>query len=801
MNENGAPISLSALATDPDAGTTLTYTINTAGMLGTVTNNGNGTFTYSPNGAFESLRAGQTAQTTFSYTASDGSGGTSTATATITVTGENDAPQAAAVTGVANEDGPLITVSASVTDVDTNDTHTYSVDATGTLGAVSSNNNGTFDYHANGAFEALGAGETANDTFTYTVTDNHGGTSTATATITVTGTNDNPEVSVDFAPGGLSENAANGTVVGQVVVADADLSDGVSSRVLLNDAGGRFSLDGNDIVVERSILLDYDQAISHVITIEVTDLNGGVTSQDITINLTNQTPEDVTGTLVNDRIASDAGNDTLNGAGGVDTMLGGAGDDIYYVDAHGDRVVDTTTENSGDDAGGNDTVYSSVMVNLDGYSGIRVVENLTLTGSDNIVALGNALNNRLTGNSGNNVLNGATGNDTMLGMAGNDIYWINAAGDQAVETTTTTSGIDAGGIDLVQTTVYVDLDGYSGARFVEILTMLGADNIGAKGNGLANRINGNAGNNAIDGFTGADTMLGGAGDDTYTVDAAGDRVVETTTGTSGIDAGGIDTILTSVFVTLNAYSGIRFVENLTLTGSDNIGGRGNALGNLITGNGGNNHINGRTGADTMLGGAGNDTYIVDNVGDLVIESTTPISGTDAGGRDQVRSSVSVNLDAYGGARFVENLVLTGLNDIDGQGNTLNNVLTGNNANNVLNGGLGSDTMNGAGGNDIFMFDAAFEVGVFDRVVRFATGTDTIALDNAVFTALGLGTLAASAFASNLTGLATTADHRIIYETDTGRLFYDADGLGGAARVRFGALETNMILAHTDFLIV
>ena len=60
-------------------------------------------------------------------------------------------------------------VSAVVTDADTSDNHTYTVDTTGTLGSVTNNNDGTFSYDANGAFEDLAAGETATDTFTYTV--------------------------------------------------------------------------------------------------------------------------------------------------------------------------------------------------------------------------------------------------------------------------------------------------------------------------------------------------------------------------------------------------------------------------------------------------------------------------------------------------------------------------------------------------------------------------------------------------------------------------------------------------------
>ncbi len=72
--------------------------INTTGTLGLVTDNGDGTFNYDPNGQFESLAVGETATDTFTYTITDGNGGTDTATVTITINGRNDTP-------VANNDG------------------------------------------------------------------------------------------------------------------------------------------------------------------------------------------------------------------------------------------------------------------------------------------------------------------------------------------------------------------------------------------------------------------------------------------------------------------------------------------------------------------------------------------------------------------------------------------------------------------------------------------------------------------------------------------------------------------------
>src|SRR6185503_16672355 len=116
---------------------------------------------------------------------------------------------------------------------------------------------------------------------------------------------------------------------------------------------------------------------------------------------------------------------------------------------------------------------------------------------------------------------------------------------------------------------------------------------------------GRGGNDILNGGAGADTMQGGAGNDTYLVDNVGDVVTEALNE-------GTDLVQSSVSFTLGAN-----VENLTLTGTANLNGNGDA--NVLTGNSGNNTLDGGAGADTMVGGDGNDTYVVDNAGDVTTE--------------------------------------------------------------------------------------------------------------------------------------------------------------------------------------
>ncbi|HWL35607.1 MAG TPA: Ig-like domain-containing protein [Frankiaceae bacterium] len=196
--DEASAVMVSVLTNDSDAEGALTVTsIDTTGTSGTVTNNNDGTVTYNPNGAWEELENGEDADDTFTYTVTDGTGATDTATVTVDVNGINDAP-------VAAPDGPSVgeNSTGAVVDVLGNDTDAESqtltvtgINVAGTTGTVT--NNGTdVTYDPNGQFEYLTTGQTATDTFTYTVTDSQGATDTETVTVTIQGANDSP-VAVD----------------------------------------------------------------------------------------------------------------------------------------------------------------------------------------------------------------------------------------------------------------------------------------------------------------------------------------------------------------------------------------------------------------------------------------------------------------------------------------------------------------------------------------------------------------------------------------------------------------------------
>ena len=114
---------------------------------------------------------------------------------------------------------------------------------------------------------------------------------------------------------------------------------------------------------------------------------------------------------------------------------------------------------------------------------------------------------------------------------------------------------------------------------------------------------------------------------------------------------------------------------------------------------------------------------------------------------------------------------------------------------------GVETLTGGTGADVFVFDSAPGGGNIDTIKDFELGVDKIHLDDALFAGLVPGGLDPTIFVSNLTGAAEDGLDRITYETDTGRIYYDADGLGGAARIRFAEVTAGLALSAADFLVI
>jgi YD repeat-containing protein len=394
----------------------------------------------------------------------------------------------------------------------------------------------------------------------------------------------------------------------------------------------------------------------------------------------------------------------LNGTGGKDKLVGGAGDDILDGKAGNDTL---------EGGAGNDQLFGGTGGDtLDGGAGDDLLDGQ----DDNDTLLGGAGNDRLLGGNGLDTLDGGSGADILEGGFGDDTYIISDLNDTIIELT-------AAGNDTIRASVNFSMANVANVEHL-ILTGTALEGTGNSlnnnltGNSLNNVLDGGLGDDTLNGGDGIDTLIGGAGNDLYLVDSITDTIIE-------LPNEGLDRVEASVDFSMANIAG---VERLTLTGNA-IRGTGNALNNSVTGNALNNildggdgddTLNGGVGADTLIGGQGNDAYIVDNVGDTLIE------GADAG-VDVVSSTITWTLGDN-----IENLTLQGNAAINGTGNALKNTLTGNAASNTLMGLAGNDDLRGEGGDDFIEGgdgDDRLDGGAGTDQLRGGLGNDSYIVDS------------------------------------------------------------------------
>jgi Ca2+-binding RTX toxin-like protein len=528
----------------------------------------------------------------------------------------------------------------------------------------------------------------------------------------------------------------------------------------------------------------------------------------------------LTGNGLDNVIAGNDGNDALVGGGGADAMTGGLGDDTYYVDDAGDEVGELEDQ-------GHDRVATSIGYALAADAEIEQLEAVNSAATDALDLTGNDFVNLIIGNNGVNFLFANGGNDQLLGLAGNDFliggtgadlmyggtgddtFYVDNIGDRAYENV-------GEGTDRIATLISYTLEDTSEVELLEATNTADTNAMDLTGSSSANLIIGNAGvnflfgaggndtlvglngNDFLIGGAGADFMYGGQGDDTYYVDNLGDQASEA--------AGeGTDRIATSISYALIAGSEIELLESVNstdtnamdLTGSDSANTIiGNSGVNILSGAGGNDtlialagndFLVGGTGVDTMYGGTGNDTYYVDHAGDVVTESAGQ-------GNDRIAASVSFTLASGSEIETLEAVTRADTGAMNLTGNAINNAIVGNDGANTLDGKAGNDVLVGFGGADIFAFTTALGAGNVDHIADFVSGTDKIALDDAIF-----GAFSANAFVTGTQ--AGDADDRIVYNAATGQLFFDADGIGAGAQVLFAVLDGHPALAAGDFMTI
>src|SRR5436190_1850491 len=208
---------------------------------------------------------------------------------------------------------------------------------------------------------------------------------------------------------------------------------------------------------------------------------------------------------------------------------------------------------------------------------------------------------------------------------------------------------------------------------------------------------------------------------------------------------------------------------------------GNGFVNELYGNAGLNYLDGAGGGDLLVGFGGNDTYVVDDASDVIYDFVG--EGTDI---LFVQGDYELNIQA-------EIELITAYS----QGSTAAQSLVGNIFGQTIYGSAGANFIDGNGGADVLI---GLGGGNVDQIGDFLSGTDKIALDDAVFSAIGgMGALNANAFFAG--AAAHDADDRIIYDATTGNLFYDADGNGAGAAVLFANVVNHPPIIASDFTVI
>jgi serralysin len=539
------------------------------------------------------------------------------------------------------------------------------------------------------------------------------------------------------------------------------------------------------------------------------------------------------GTAGDDTIDGLGGNDVMRGFEGADSLRGGAGNDTLWSfwelsEHEPDFAADTLDGGFGDDEynvnddgdliladpGGIDTVVA-----WDDWTLGAGLENLRL---ESLVGdgTGNDLANRILSAHGGGTIRGLGGNDTLIVRNGDAA--VGAHGGDGDDTLFGGQHQDSlfgdAGNDLLVSGVggFGVLDGGAGNDTLEgplkdRIAFSAAP--GATNADLVNGFSAGAADIVLDGAVHASAGPSGrftVGDARFAANSSGaaqdasDRVVyNTSNGQLWYDVDGNGSAAAQLIAT--------FQDAPTFAATDIVVINGSTGGQVINGTAGDDTLSGTAGDDTINGLGGNDLVLAGSSGgaDLI----------DGGaGRDSIefkeRATSAVVVDYANGTitggssgtisfASIERVVAGNFDDS----------LTGNAAAQNLTGQIGSDTLSGAGGLDTLWGGVGSDTFVFrdmgtanaDRVADFVSGTDKLHLDDAAFTALGAEGAFSAGDARFAAGAGFTsaqdASDRVVYDTSTGSLYYDADGNGAGAAQLIATFTGNPSITATDIVVI
>ena len=487
----------------------------------------------------------------------------------------------------------------------------------------------------------------------------------------------------------------------------------------------------------------------------------------------------------------DYGQDSVDGGGGVDRLLFEQNEFAVTVDFRngtvtgGSPVSASVTFTNIESAFGSqrdDLMFASDRGDdLSGYDGNDTV--IGGAGDDNISGDSgfdhppvNPGNDRLLGGGGNDGIGGEEGDDWIDGGAGNDdLFGDNVVGGGWVDRFAFTVAPGASNADTI-------------GDFVSAEDLIVLDGTVHANSGASGR------------FAAGDARF--AANSTGTAQDASDRVVyNTSSGELWYDADGNGAGSRQLIATLAGAPTLSAVNIEMING----GGGGGGGGSVINGTSGNDALVGTAGNDTINGLGGNDTLAGSGGTDFYDGG----AGTDSLDFRSAATGVTVSFSGgtlsggFSGTFASMERVLGSNLDDSLIGGAWGQNLAGQGGVDTVWGASGVDTLWGGGGADAFVFREMGSANA-DRISDWASGSDEVHLDDSAFTSIGaLGDFAASdaRFNANSTGTATDTSDRVVYNTSTGQLYYDADGSGGGARELIATFTGNPTVAATDFSVI
>jgi len=392
---DGDTLTVGAIRTGPEAGSGTAGTLGSAltGTYGTLTLNADGSYTYvADQAAADALASGVTATDTFTYTASDGKGGADAAEIVITITGTNDAATVSAATEALVETDAPVTASGTLTssDVDNPDNAFTAETINGTIGTLTIDTAGAWNFTAGSAYDNLNVGDSVNETFTVSSIDG----TTSTVAITINGTND--AATVSSATEALAETDAPVTASGTLTSTDPDNADDTFTADTIVGTIGTFTIDaaGAWTFTANSAYDNLNVGDNVNETFNVTSVDGTASTVAITINgtndaatvssatealaetdapvtasgtLTSTDPDNVDNTFTADTIVGTIGTFTIDSAGAWTFTANSAYDNLNV----GDNVNETFNVTSVDGTA------STVAITINGTNDAATVSSAT----------------------------------------------------------------------------------------------------------------------------------------------------------------------------------------------------------------------------------------------------------------------------------------------------------------------------------------------------------------------------------------------------------------------------------------